>query len=110
MVKRNHLITITGAALAAVLLSSFIPARVQAAEPAKQGTAASASASGEVRRVDAANGRITIKHGEIKALELPAMTLVYQADPQLLASVKPGDKINFTASRQGTSYVVTEIR
>ncbi|MEI2415812.1 copper-binding protein [Orrella sp. JC864] len=87
----------------------MIPLRAQAAEPATQPAAASASASGEVRRVDAAGGRITIKHGEIKALDLPAMTLVYQADPALLAKVKPGDQIRFTAARQGTSYVVTEI-
>lgn len=69
-----------------------------------------ASASGEVRRVDAVAGKVTIKHGAIAALELPAMTLVYQADPALLAGIKPGDKITFTAKREGGNYVVTAIK
>jgi len=79
------------------------------AQPAKQETAATATASGEVRRVDAAGGKVTIKHDKIAALDLPAMTLVYRADPALLADIKPGDKVRFTATRQGGRYVVTEI-
>ncbi|MCH4224224.1 MULTISPECIES: copper-binding protein [Alcaligenes] len=68
-----------------------------------------ASASGEVRRLDAEAGKITIKHGEISDLELPAMTLVYKIDPALLADIKPGDKVKFTAKRDGGDYVVTKI-
>ncbi|MBY6345918.1 copper-binding protein [Providencia rettgeri] len=68
-----------------------------------------ASASGEVRRLDAEAGKITIKHGEISDLELPAMTLVYKIDPALLANIKPGDKVKFTAKRDGGEYVVTKI-
>ena len=68
-----------------------------------------ASASGEVRRLDAEAGKITIKHGEISDLELPAMTLVYKIDPALLANIKPGDKVMFTAKRDGGDYVVTKI-
>ena len=67
------------------------------------------SASGEVRRVDAANGRVTIKHGPISALDLPAMTLVYQAAPNLLSAIKPGDKDSFTATRENENYDVTQI-
>ena len=68
-----------------------------------------ASASGEVRRLDAEAGKITLKHGEISDLELPAMTLVYKIDPALLANIKPGDKVKFTAKREGGDYVVTKI-
>ncbi|EJC62054.1 hypothetical protein QWA_13687 [Alcaligenes faecalis subsp. faecalis NCIB 8687] len=68
-----------------------------------------ASASGEVRRLDTAAGKITIKHGEISELELPAMTLVYKIDPALLADIKPGDKVKFTAKRDGGDYVVIKI-
>lgn len=68
-----------------------------------------ASASGEVRRLDAEAGKITIKHGEISDLELPAMTLVYKIDPALLDNIKPGDKVKFTAKRDGGDYVVTKI-
>jgi Cu/Ag efflux protein CusF len=68
-----------------------------------------ADASGEVRRVDPAAGKVTIKHDAIKELDLPAMTLVYEADPALLAKIKAGDKVRFTATRQGGKYVVTAI-
>ncbi|WP_260986187.1 copper-binding protein [Bordetella genomosp. 13] len=68
-----------------------------------------ASASGEVRRVDQAGGKVTLKHDAISALELPAMTLVYQADPAMLAGIKPGDKVSFTAERKDGKYVVTKI-
>lgn len=85
---------------------AWLPAQAQ---PAKQETTATATASGEVRRVDAADGKVTIKHGEISALGLPAMTLVYRATPALLAGIKAGDKVRFTATRQDGRYVVTQI-
>ena len=68
-----------------------------------------ASASGEVRRVDNEAGKITVKHGAIADLELPAMTLVYQVDAKLLTNLKPGDKIKFTAKRVNGEYVITKI-
>lgn len=68
-----------------------------------------ATASGEVRRVDVAEGKITIKHGQIPDLDLTAMTLVYRVDPALLADIKPGDKIKFTARREAGQYVVVSI-
>ena len=71
--------------------------------------AQSASASGEVRRVDVASGRVTLKHGPISTLGLPAMTLVYEAAPTVLRTLKPGDKVTFTATRQNDNYVVTQI-
>ncbi|MFJ1300469.1 copper-binding protein [Pseudomonadota bacterium AL_CKDN230030165-1A_HGKHYDSX7] len=68
-----------------------------------------ASASGEVRRIDPAAGTVTIKHDAIAALDLPAMTLVYQAEPKLLDGIKAGDKVSFTASRKDGRYIVTAI-
>lgn len=68
-----------------------------------------ADATGEVRRVDAAAGKVSIKHDAISALDLPAMTLVYQIEPTLLAGIKPGDKVRFTATRKDGRYVVTAI-
>jgi len=85
---------------AALALTSFYSVNAVAQE---------ASASGELRRVDAAAGKITIKHGAISDLELPAMTLVYRIDPALLADIKPGDKVKFTAKRDNNQYVITKI-
>ena len=88
-------------ALAVMLaLTSFYSAGVVAQE---------ANASGEVRRVDAAAGKITIKHGAISDLQLPAMTLVYRIDPALLKEIAPGDKVKFTARRENGDYVVIQI-
>jgi len=65
---------------------------------------------GEVRKVDKETGRITIKHGPLANLDMPAMTMVFRAkDPTLLDRVKPGDKIKFVAEKVGGAYIVTEI-
>ena len=86
------------------------PAQVLAADSAaSEKQDAMATASGEVRRVDAAAGKVAIRHDAIADLDLPAMTLVYQASPALLANIKPGDHVRFTAARQGGKYVVTQI-
>ena len=68
-----------------------------------------ATASGEVRRINAAEGKITIKHGQIPDLDLAAMTLVYRIDPALMADIKPGDSVKFTARREAGQYVVVAI-
>lgn len=66
--------------------------------------------SGEVRRIDAPNNKVTLKHGPIPELELPAMTLVYLVkDPSLLASLKPGDTIRFSADKVDGQYTVVQI-
>jgi len=77
-----------------------------AADPVK---AQDASAAGEVRRVDVAGGKVTLMHGAIADLQLPAMTLVYQAPPALLQGLQPGDKVTFVARRQNNHYVITAI-
>ena len=66
---------------------------------------------GEVRKVDKAAKKITLQHGEIKSLDMPAMTMVFQVkDAALLDGLKPGDKIRFAAEKSATGYVVTQIR
>lgn len=64
----------------------------------------------EVRKVDTAAGKITLKHGEIKNLDMPPMTMVFQArDPALLAKVKAGDKVRFTADKLNGAYTVLSL-
>lgn len=66
---------------------------------------------GEVRKVDKDTKKITIKHGEIKSLEMPGMTMLFQVkDPAMLDRVKPGDKVKFRAEMAGGAIVVTEIQ
>ena len=67
-------------------------------------------AEGEVRRVDKASGKISLKHGEIKNLDMPPMSMVFQvSDKALLDKVKVGDKVNFTASQVNGDYTVMSI-
>ncbi len=68
-------------------------------------------ASAEIRRVDVPNSRMTLKHGEIKSLDMPPMTMVfYVKDPALLDGLKAQDKIEFQASVEGKKYFVTSVR
>lgn len=64
----------------------------------------------EVRKVDKAVAKLTLKHGEIKHLDMPPMTMVFQVrDKALLDTVKAGDKVRFRAAHEGGQYVVTAI-
>ncbi|WP_399684860.1 copper-binding protein [Xenophilus sp.] len=52
----------------------------------------------EVRKVDAAQNRITLRHGDIPNIDMGAMTMVFRVkDPALLKDVKAGDKVRITA-------------
>ncbi len=65
---------------------------------------------GEIRKVDKDTKKITIRHGEIKNLDMPGMTMLFQVkDPVMLDMVKPGDKVKFKAEKLGGGVVVTEI-
>ena len=66
---------------------------------------------GEVRKIDAAQGKVTLKHGEVKNLQMPAMTMAYRAKPvTLLDGLAVGDRVEFTADKVDGQYVVTAIR
>lgn len=69
-----------------------------------------AMTDGEVRKIDKDAKKITLKHGEIKNLAMPAMTMVFQVgDPAMLESVKSGDKVRFRAEKLNGALVVTRI-
>ncbi len=67
-------------------------------------------ASGEIKKVDKESGKVTIKHGEIKNLDMPPMTMVFRAkDAAMLDNLKAGDKINFSADKINGNFTVIEI-
>lgn len=69
------------------------------------------SGTGEVRRLNKEAGKITLKHGPIADLELPAMTLVYLIEPVMLDGLSPGDNVRFTARRNETGeYLIIRIK
>lgn len=74
-------------------------------------TSVSEMSEGEVRKLDKAGGKITLKHGPIRNLEMPAMTMVFLVpDATQLDKVKVGDKVRFIATNPGGKLTLTEIR
>jgi Cu/Ag efflux protein CusF len=65
---------------------------------------------GEIRKVDKGAKKITIKHGPIQSLDMPAMTMVFQVkEPAMLEQVRAGDKVKFATEKLGGAYTVTKI-
>lgn len=79
---------------------------------AKQSEDAKNSMShGEIKKVDAANGKLTIKHGPLENLGMEAMTMVFKAkDPAMLSQVKVGDKIDFVAEEVNGALTVVKLQ
>ena len=73
--------------------------------------AAAEMTEGVVRKVDRDTGKVALKHGEIKHLDMPPMTMVFQVkDPTMLDGLEPGDKVHFSAeTTAGGALVVTRI-
>ena len=66
---------------------------------------------GEVRKIDKAQSKITLKHGEIKNLDMPGMTMVFNVkDKAVLDSLQPGDKVKFKAVNEAGKFTVTDLK
>jgi Cu/Ag efflux protein CusF len=107
---------ITLALLSALALSSAL-AQTAPVTPTAPSTAASAvqantkdMAEAEVRKIDKEAKKVTLKHGPIKNLDMPSMTMVFQVrDAALFDKMAAGDKILFTAEQMQGAYVVTGV-
>lgn len=65
---------------------------------------------GEITRWDPRTGKVTLRHGEIKNLGMPPMTMVFRVqDAALLAPLKAGDKVRFRAEQVKGAYYATRI-
>lgn len=107
---KSRLSTIT--LLAALAAGSAVSQAAQdhATHPAAAGDQSAALTDGEVRKVDKETKKLTIRHGPITNLEMPAMTMVFQVqDAAILDTVKAGDKIRFRAEKSGGAYLVTRV-
>ena len=101
----------------AVTLGLALPLGATAADdraPQQQGGAKSVESTapmstGEVRKVDKSSGKVTIKHGPIDNLGMPAMTMVFRVkDPAMLDQMKEGDKIKFVAEKVNGAITVIQ--
>jgi Cu/Ag efflux protein CusF len=66
---------------------------------------------GEIRKIEKAQAKITLRHGELKELDMPPMTMVFRVgSPAMLDNLAVGDKVKFDAAKVGGNYTVTAIR
>ncbi|MEI2677414.1 MAG: copper-binding protein [Burkholderiaceae bacterium] len=81
-------------------------------KPAASTTAAAADMTeGEVRKVDLDAGKITLKHADIKSLDMPAMTMVFVVmDKTMIDKLKTGDKVRFKVVNEAGKFTVTDIQ
>jgi Cu(I)/Ag(I) efflux system periplasmic protein CusF len=80
------------------------------AQPAQTVQADAALTEGEVRRIDTAAQKITLRHGPIANIDMPAMTMVFQVrDPALLNNAKAGDKVRFSVEKINGVYTVIRL-
>jgi Cu/Ag efflux protein CusF len=67
-------------------------------------------ARGQVTKIDKAAKKVTIRHGEIKNLNMPPMRMVFQVrDPALLEKIKPDQDVKFKVIEEKGAYIVTAI-
>lgn len=65
---------------------------------------------GEVRKIDKPQAKITLRHGELKSLDMPPMTMVFRvSSPALLDKVAVGDKVKFDVAKVDGNYTITAI-
>ena len=87
---------------AAILLSTLLGTAAALAQ--------TPAATGQVTKIDKPSARVTIKHGEIKHLDMPPMTMVYRVrDARTLESLAVGDKVRFSVEKADGQYTVTSI-
>ncbi len=102
-------VTLAGSSSFALACNDHAPGTEPAHKPAAR---AASLAAGEVREVDLEEGTITLGHGRIAGLRMaPMSSMMFKAsDAKLLASLKPGDKVDFRATMIGQQLTVTQIR
>ena len=87
--------------LAIVALSFLITIGTALAQPT------TGKGEGEVRKIDAAAGKVTLRHGPLEGLEMPPMTMIFRVDDQsILQQLKEGDRIRFVTTREGGALIL----
>ena len=100
--------------LAAIAVSAFaavsVSAPARATNHASHAASAASLSDGEIRKVDKDAKKLTIRHGPLENLGMPAMTMVFQvSDAAMLDTVKVGDNVKFSADKIGGAYTVTQL-
>lgn len=93
-----------------ILMTAGILATLAA--PLPQVAFAQALTDGQVTKIDESTGKISLKHGPMKKLDMEdPMTMVYRVqDPAMLKQVKVGDQVKFDADRINGQFTVIKIQ
>jgi Cu(I)/Ag(I) efflux system protein CusF len=84
---------------------------ITAAAFSQMANAQSTMVDGQVTKINKAAGKITLRHGPIKNLDMEAMSMVFRVqDPTMLKGVKVGDKVKFEADRVNGQITVTKMQ
>ena len=103
--KRTHLLS-----LALVMVLSAPHSHVFADQHDSQHAGSTAMTAGEVKKVDKDAGKVTLKHGPIKNLDMPGMTMIFRVkDAVMLDQLKEGDKINFAADKINGAFTLMQV-
>ena len=103
-------LTILAAALAMTSLAAGAAEMNMTAQEHKAIVVKPAPTEAEVKKVYLEQGKITLKHGEIKNLDMPPMTMQFKVkDAALLKGIAAGDKVVFTAEMEKDEMVITSI-
>lgn len=66
---------------------------------------------GEVVKVDLAQSKVTVKHEEIKNLDMPGMTMVFFApEKSVIEGLKQGDKKEFEFGDMNGRMIVKQVK
>ena len=109
---KTHLNTLLAISTLALLAPLSVNAAGDHHKPAAGAPAtATDMADGEVRKIDMEGGKLTLKHADIKNLDMPGMTMVFVVkDKAMLDKLKTGDKVKFKAINDAGKFTVTEIQ
>ena len=97
--------------VAVAMSAPWVHANEEHHKPAVGASQAAESLSeGEVRKVDKDAQKITVRHGPLANLDMPAMTMIFQVkDAAMLDKVKAGDRVKFRAQKIGGAFTITQI-
>lgn len=110
MKQTNPMLAATAIALSS-LFSGAVFAQTSPDQNTMEMTANPGLTDGEVRKIDKEAGKLTIRHGEIKHLEMPPMTMVFVAkDKSMLDKVKTGDKVRFMVIYENGRMIITDLQ
>ncbi|REE23854.1 Cu/Ag efflux protein CusF [Paraburkholderia sp. BL27I4N3] len=107
---KNRLASMAMGCMVMISASAYAAGEASESQMSASADAQTAMSHGEVRKVDAAAGKLTIKHGPLENLGMDAMTMVFKVkDPAILAQVKPGDTIDFIADEVAGVLTVVKL-